>query len=185
MAQTSTNVSAAKPAVAGAISVAALETTLPTDATSDLASAFSSLGYVSEDGLTNTASPESETVKAWGGDTVLTLATSQEDTFGFTLIEVLNVDVLKTVFGEDNVSGTLATGISIEVNGDAHDNLSYVIDMVLRGGVLKRIVIPSASIAEVGEVSYKDNEAIGYAIKLNCEPDSDGNTHYEYIIAAA
>lgn len=185
MAQISTNVSAAKPAVAGAISVGALGSTLPTDATTALAEAFASLGYVSEDGLTNTASPETDDVKAWGGDTVLTLITSKDDTFGFTLIEVLNVDVLKTVFGADNVTGTLATGISISVNSTAHDNLCYVIDMVLRGGVLKRIVIPNASISQVGEISYKDNEAIGYAITLNCEPDSAGNTHYEYIVKPA
>ena len=78
---TVTNVSVGKPAVGGAIYRAALGSTIPTDATTSLASAYKQLGYVSEDGLTNTNSPESDEVKAWGGDTVLTLQTSKTDTF--------------------------------------------------------------------------------------------------------
>ncbi len=183
MAQTTTNVSAAKPPVAGAISTAALGTTLPTNATTALTNAFSGLGYVSEDGLTNSNSPESEKKKAWGGDVVLTTSASKEDTFQFTLIEVLNVDVLKAVYGDDNVTGTLADGISVQANNNVRPNQCWVIDMIMREGVLKRIVIPNASISELGEISYKDSAAVGYQITLSCEPDTAGNTHYEYIVA--
>ena len=65
------NVTTGKPKVAGAVFVAPTGTTLPTDATTALGTAFKELGYVSEDGVTNNNSPESENVKAWGGDTVL------------------------------------------------------------------------------------------------------------------
>ena len=104
---TASNVSVGKPAIAGAVYVADITATLPTDATTVLGADFKALGYVSEDGLTNAMSIESDEVKAWGGDTVLTLQTSFSDTFGLTLIESLNAEVLKTVFGDSNVFGTL------------------------------------------------------------------------------
>lgn len=177
------NVSAAKPKTGGAIYVAPIGTALPTDATTALNAAFSQLGYVSEDGLTNATEMEVESIRAWGGDTVLITQTSKEDTFAFTLIEMLNVDVLKLVYGSTNVTGTLQNGITILANAKDLDDWCIVIDMVLRGGVLKRIVIPIAKVTEIGEISYVDNDAVGYETTLTCQPDASENTHYEYIQA--
>lgn len=175
------NVSVGKPKVGGAISVAPAGSALPTDALSELSSVYKKLGYVSEDGLTNNNTPESDSIKAWGGDTVLTIQTSKEDTFGFTLIESLNVDVIKFVYGDNNVTGDIDTGIAIKANSEEQGERVIVVDMVLNGGVLKRIVIPKGKITEVGEITYADESAIGYQTTVTCLPDSEDNTHFEYI----
>lgn len=185
MAQTKSNVTYAKPETGGAIYYAPLGTTLPTDTTTDLGEAFTSLGYVSEDGLVNACGPSDDGIIAWGGDRVLSVDEGDSDTFQFTLLEVLNPDVLKFVHGSGNVTGTLAAGIAVAVNNDARENMVFVIDMIMRGGVAKRICVPSATITEVGEVTYKHDEAVGYNVTISALKDNDGNSHYEYIKGAS
>lgn len=185
MSNTVSNVSTGKPAIAGAISIAPKGTTLPTAADDTLDNAFKTMGYISEDGVVNENSPEVETVKAWGGDIVLTTVSEKPDTFQYTLLEVLNLEVLKYVYGASNVSGTLAEGVTIKANNAVQDEYAIVIDTIMRGGVLHRIVIPDGAISEVGAITYKDDEAVGYNTTVTCMPDSSGNTHYEYLKAAS
>ena len=86
------------------------------------------------------------------------------------------------MYGDDNVTGDLKTGITIKATAAQADPRAYVFDMVLKGGALKRVVLPNASFAGIEDVTYKDNTQIGYAITLSALPDSTGTTHYEYIV---
>lgn len=184
MAQTVGNVSAGKPAIGGAIWRAAAGTTLPTDATTALGTDFKALGYCSEDGLTNSNTPSTTDIKAWGGDTVLNILEEKTDTFQFTLIEALNLDVLKTIYGQSNVTGTLSTGITVEAKSEDFEEGVWVIDMVMNSNTVKRVVIPHGKISDLGDIAYTDSDAVGYEVTVTALPDTDGCTHYEYIKTA-
>lgn len=179
-----TKVTAGKPNVGGAIYRAPFGSTLPTSTSATLDAAFKELGYASEDGVVNTNSPETENIKAWGGQTVLTVQNSKDDKFAVTLIETLNEDVLAAVYGDDNVSGDLSTGITVNVNDNEVEAASWVFDMIMRDGAAKRIVIPEGKVTELGEITYADSSAVGYAITIDAIPDSSNNNHYEYILGA-
>ena len=176
------NVTAGKPAIAGAIYFAPKGTTLPTDATTALDAAFDCLGYVSDSGLTNATGLETTDIKAWGGDTVLSIQTSKDDKFTFTLLEVLNKSVLEFVNGAANVSGDLTTGLTVTVNNADVEEVAIVINMLLRDNTQKRIVIPDCKISEIGDITYSDSEAVGYETTVTCMPDTSGNYHYEYLL---
>lgn len=179
------NVSAGKPKVGGSIFVAPLGTPIPTDATTALNTAFENVGYISEDGLTNSNSPETDAIKAWGGDTVYNALTDKEDEFQFTMIEITNPTALKVVYGSDNVDGTLEEGITIRANSQEQPEMAFVIETILRGTNLKRIVIPRAQVTEVGDIEYTDDDVVGYETTISAHPDEaiEYDTHREYIVA--
>ena len=184
MANTAANVTVGKPKVGGAIYVAPLGSTLPTDSSTALDAAFVCLGYISEDGVTNSNSPESDNVKAWGGDTVLVLQTDRPDSFSLTLLEGLNEDVLKTIYGSSNVVVDAQGNITVKATADEMTGHAWVFEMIMKGNRAKRTVIPNGTISELGDIVYKDDEAVGYNVTIQDVPDSSGVYHYEYIAAA-
>ena len=178
---TASNVSAGKPKITGAIFAAPVGTVLPTTTSEDLAEAFKCLGYCSDAGVVNSTNMESSKIKAWGGDTVLVIQTSKDDQYKFTLIEVKNIEVLKFVYGPENVSGSLETGITVKANSLETPERSLVIDMLLSENTAKRVVIPKGKISAIGDITYIDNNAVGYETTLDCLPDDQGDSHLEYI----
>ena len=179
------NVTAGKPKIGGAVFRAPKTTTLPTNATATMDSAFKSLGYCSEDGLVNANSHSSNTVKAWGGDPVLNYQDAKNDTFKFKLIEALKEDVLKAVYGDENVTGNLTSGITIKANSKEQGEQAWVFDLSLNGGAAKRIVVPRGKVTAVGDIVYVDNKPVGYELTISAVPDTTGQTHYEYIVAGS
>lgn len=185
MANNVDNVTVGKPRISGGIWRAPLGTPLPTDAKTELSDAFKALGYVSEDGVSNENTADVESTVAWGGDHVLETQTEKPDNFTFTLIEAMNTEVLKLVYGDENVTGDVENGITIKANAEEQEECALVIDMKLKGNVLKRICMPDAKVTEVGEITYNNSDPVGYETTVSCLPDTSGNTHYEYIIKQA
>lgn len=175
-------VSTGKPKIAGAIFRAPIGTALPTDASTPLDPAYKNLGFASEDGVTNSNSPQTEDTYAWGGTPVMSVVTEKPDTWKVTLIESLNAEVLKTVYGDANVTVNESEGtITVKATAGEIAQAVYVFDMILKGNALKRVVIPVGSLGEVGDIVYKDDAPIGYEITIKAMDDGSGATHYEYI----
>lgn len=180
------NVSTVKPKIGGAVWRAPVGTKLPTTADEALNAAFKGLGYISTDGITNGMARESAPVKAWGGDVVASNDSGMTDTFKWNLLEILNEEVLKVVYGDKNVTGTLSTGLTVKANNEPQGQASYVIDMILKNGVLKRVVIPRGTVTAVEDVTYNDSDPVGYNTTITAEADETlGGTHVEYIKAGA
>ena len=119
------NVTGSKPKIAGCIYTAPIGTAIPTDATTELAEDFKSLGYVSEDGITESESKDSSNILAFGGDVVLITEGEHSYTVQFALLEYLNIDVQKVRHGYANVSGTLEAGLTIKGNANATENRKW------------------------------------------------------------
>lgn len=182
-------VSAAKPQAGGAVFAAPLGTPVPADATTALDQAFVKLGYLSEDGFENTIETDTNDVKAFGGDTVLSQQTSYKESFKQTFIQSLDVDVLREVYGQKNVTqqGGSDKPITVRHNSDVLPRRAYIFEVLLTGGYVKRLVVPEGQIVERGSVVYKDGDAIGYETTLTAYPSKtiEGDCAREYIAKIA
>lgn len=185
MANNSSNVSFGKPNVAGGFYYAPAGTAVPTDATTALDKAFVSVGYISDDGLVNSVSTDTQDVNAWGGDKVASTQTTFGETFTINLLET-STEALKLYYGDGNVTQDADGKITVKQNSAVLPQFVGVAEISLTGGRVKRIVIPRAQISDrSGDISYTDSDAIMYPIQINALPDNDGNTHIEYIASTA
>lgn len=177
-------VTPAKPAVNGAVYYGPLTATLPTSASAAL-TGFTSLGYVSEDGVIRAIDLESNTVREWGGKVVLALETGRTETFQFVLLEANNTDVLKLKHGDNNVTGSISTGITVQSNSGDLSGHAFVIDMIEAENTLHRIVIPNGVVTAIGDTAYVRNAAVTHDLTITAIADSSGNTAYDYIKTAS
>jgi hypothetical protein len=184
MTQTVANVLQGKPLTTGGILIGTAAATLPTTAVATT-TGFTALGYVSEDGLSETADRSTDKIKAWGGEIVKVVQTEFSLTYAFTLYETLNADVLKAIHGDDNVTTTAATSTtgtlqSVKINSSTMPKLPWIFDM--KDGLAKiRVAVPLGQVTTVGEITYNDGGVIGYPVTLDCFADASGNQAYKYI----
>jgi len=184
MTNTVANVLQGAPATTGGVLIGTAGATLPTTATGT-ATGFTALGYVGEDGLTETIDRTTDKIKAWGGDIVKVTQSEFSVTYGFTLYETQNADVLKAVFGDTNVTTAAATAStgklqSVKVNSQTRSKKPMIFEMV--DGLAKiRIVVPSGQISLSGDLTYTDAGVVGYPCTVEAFADSSGNQAYHYL----
>lgn len=177
-------VSTGKPNVAGAVFTAPLGTELPTDATTPLSDDWINLGYVSEEGLSNANDLSISSIKEWGGLIVYNSIDEFTDTFSLALIESENVDVLKAVYGDENVTVAADGTIHVKVTSKNPQEKAFIFDLALRNNLAKRIVIADGAVTAREEITYNASDPIAYGVTISAYPDSEGKTHDEYLEGA-
>ena len=181
---TASNVVAGVPLATGGVLLGTDSAVAPTDATSPLVG-FNGAGYIGEDGVTETNERSSDRVRAWVGSTVKVVQSEHNVTYQFTFLETLNGDVLRAVYGEDNVettAATVSTGTlhAVKVNGATLPHMPF--DFEVKDGDAKiRIYVPDGQITEVGDITYSDTEVIGYQVTVEAFEDAEGNKAYKWM----
>lgn len=169
------------PADGAAVYAAPLGTALPTTATASLNVAFVDLGWVSEDGVTNSIQRNVTRHKAWGGETVKTTQDDYTETVKFALLES-SANVLQVVYGADNVTESGDT-IAVEHSSLQLTRQSFVIDFV-DGDRAGRIVIREGLVTEIGDIKYSHKDMSMYDLTVDVYKPSSGDaavaTYFDY-----
>lgn len=178
------NVVAGKPLTTGGILSGPIGTALPTDVTTAITAGIEAVGYISDDGVSETMNRETDKIKAWGGDVVKIVQTEHSVTYEYTMIEYLSKLVNQEVYGEPNVTATAATVstgnlLAVKVTADQLPHRVRVLE-IKDGNARVRIVLPDSQITEVGDVSYQDGAVIAYPVTVEAFPDATGVKAYKY-----
>ena len=143
--------------------------TAPTG-TAGTTTGFTGLGFVSEDGVTETRDRSSDDIKAWqNATTVRTVITDATLTYSFTLIETKK-ETVELYYGT-TVTAAVAEGDFVIVPANTGGRKSFIIDVV-DGAELIRTYIPQGEVTEVGEKVYASGEPIGYEVTITAYPDT-------------
>lgn len=184
MANLVQNVVAGKPLATGGILSGPIGSPLPTDASTAVDAAIKGVGYVSDDGVSESMNRETDKIKAWGGDVVKIVQSEHSVTYQYTMIESARAEVNREVYGEPNVTATVATTthgnlLAIKVTAEQLPHRVRVIE-IKDGDARVRIVLPDSQITEVGDVTYQDAAIIAYPVTVEAFPDASGVKAYKY-----
>lgn len=149
----------------------------PSDASTAVPVALKAVGFVTEDGVTESTSRNIEKIRAWGGQTVRVVQQDYETTYRFAFLQFKNIDTLKAVYGKDNVTQNGAGKIAIKKNAQVLEHRSFCFEME-DGDTKVRVFIPKGQITEVGDVSYDHRAAITLEVTIEAFPDEDNNNAY-------
>lgn len=169
----------------GAVLSAPAGTTGPTDPTTAWPTGWVELGWISEDGVTESYSDDTNEINAWqNGATVRTVITGSTATYHFTPIET-NPEVLARYHkGSEVVQEVGDAFATIEIIGAQTDIRAWAFD-VIDGPNHVRLYLARAEVTERGDISYTNADPVGYEMTLTAYPDSNGVVAVKMIQAAA
>lgn len=154
--------------------------TIPTDYTTALTADFVNLGFIADDGVTESIETDAENITDMNGDTVYTAQSSRTETITAKLIEVKEA-ALKEIYGQSMVTTTTNGDLTVKHGSHSDSERIYVLELVLRDGRRWRQVVPKGQVTEVGELTLASGEVAGREITITCNVDANGISVYDYI----
>ena len=165
------NITIGLPKAGGAIYVAPIGSTLPSDATTSLSASYVNLGYVTEDGVTMTTSEESDTIKAWGPEIVMVNQTDFTETATYNLLETIRPAVLQYIRGNGNVDIAADGSIKSGTTGEQLPHCIVVVETIQNNGSVNpryhRIVYGDCQISDrSGDQSYNNSDPVTFPVTI-------------------
>jgi hypothetical protein len=181
MSSTVRNVYASEPLATGALRCGPRGTTAPTSASSALDAGFIDLGYIGVDGFMEKNERKTDKKRAFGGKVVKVLQSEFNATVEVTLLETLNADVLKAVFGASNVTVSPATSlhgtqVTVKKNSKKLPHQEWVIDTTdSELNALYRSYIADGQVTDVADIKVVHTDTIEYKITIEAFENADGD----------
>ena len=148
--------------------------TLPTDATTAPDGAFTDMGHISEDGVSETNDKSTSSIRNWYGDVVREATTEQNYRISVEFMET-KAAVLQAYYGDVD-----ATDTAFEIKSDQGVRKAWIIDAV-DGIKTRRLVIPDGQVTDTGDITSATEDAVVYPVTITCYPDGSGVKAYGYV----
>lgn len=154
----------------------AVGTTAPTDTSTSLNAAFKDLGFITEDGLTETREQETKDHYASGGVLIRTTRSKHKRSFKFACLES-NQYVFPLVNpGSSQATNTGTTTRSVVVPEPLEK--AWVLQQA-DGSYIRRIHIARGEVVEVAEIKASDSEMVMFELTVNVYPSAAGVLYTE------
>lgn len=158
-----------------------ISATLPTDASSELDSAFTEIGAISSDGISEATNQDRTDFFIWQNNVLARRVPGQfTKTFTFAAAETSDV-VLRVNYPGSTFTQT-AEGMTIAEKPPVSDVRNWVLHGIDGASRALRLVIPRGEVTERGDVVWSGENVTVYEWTLSCYVDPSGNVAYRYYL---
>lgn len=167
----------------GALSRGDVISTIPADIDAAITaiSAFSSSGYISEDGASLSTTKGVTPIREWNRAAVRRILEDFDGTISLSLIQ-LDAEGAKQAFGEDNVTVTAATSthgtqLKIALGATLDEPQAWALRMK-DGDARMLVLVPNGQVTSGVDITFVANQAIQLPVTISANDDGTGHSIY-------
>ena len=143
------------------------------------AAGLKTAGFITSDGVAESEDRSTEKILDWNLDVIDVVETDYGLQITVTCAEAANADVLKFIYGEENVTVTPASGdtpfsVHIKKGSRELENGAIMFDIKGKGGAAGRGFGAEVQVQSVGEITYTKASLIQYPLTIDVLNDVTG-----------